>query len=131
MASTFAGLSLFDSGPHRFIEARSGRIVSGPFFSPTSGAFPYSIDEGKRELAVIQTGRLAAATNAALWALIDAIRVQAELPRKGTLIDHHGRSWPNMTMIAFRPGTRIDRGRLFCLAYTVSYLRFDVGGGIT
>lgn len=122
MASTFAGLSLFNSGPHRFALGRVGRLTRAPF---TSGLeLPYTTNEAKRELTILQTGRLIAASNSALWALIDAITAEAELPRTGTLIDHHGRSFANLTLIAFRPDERIDRGRTFSLAYRCTYIRF-------
>jgi len=79
MASTFAGLSLFNSGPHRFAVGRTGRLVRGPF--QTALELPYSTDEGPAELAIVQTGRLVASTSSALWALVDAARAQAELSR--------------------------------------------------
>ncbi len=123
MASTFAGFSLFNSGPHRFIVGRVGRLTRGPFATPTDD--PFTTDEAVRELAIVQTGRLVASSNAALWTLIDAIRTQAELPRTGTLVDHHGRSWTSMTLHRFDPADRIDRGRDYTLAYRALYLRFN------
>lgn len=122
MASAFAGLSLFNSGPHRFVFGPVGRLVRPPF--ATALELPYSVDEGPRELAVLQTGRLVASSTSLLWALADAIQAQAELPRTGTLVDHHGRSWSNLTLWRFQPLTPVDRGRTVSLAYTVRYLRF-------
>lgn len=119
MASTFAGLSLFDSGPHRFGVGRLGRH----FLEPDRGinSAPTTWDRGKAEPTVFQRGRLVAPSDAALTALVDAIRAEAELPRTGTLVDHHGRSWTNMTMLRFEMEDRIDRGRLVSVAYTVLY----------
>lgn len=122
MASTFAGFSLFDSGPHRFIVGRIGRLTRAPFSTPTED--PFTTDEAARELAILQTGRLVASTNAALWALVDAIKSHAELPRTGTLVDHHGRSWTGMTLYRFDPADRIDRGREYSLSYRAVYLKF-------
>lgn len=122
MGSTFGGASYFNSGPHRFIVKRLGRLVQGPF--QTALDLPYSTDRGPAEVAVVQTGRLTATTNAALWALIDAIQTRAENTLAGTLVDHHGRQWSNMRLIAFKPDDRIDRGRVYSVAYQVDYLRF-------
>lgn len=122
MSSTFANLALFNSGPHRFIVGRLGRFTRGPF--STFLELPHTTDDAKRELVITQNGRLAASTNAALWSLADAVQAEAELPRNGTLIDHHGRPWTNMTLISFRPADRIDRGRVYSLAYRATYLRF-------
>lgn len=122
MASTFGGVAYFNSGPHRFVVRRLGRLVQGPFGTPLD--LPYSTDRGPAELAIVQTGRLIAASNAALWTLIDAVQARAESTLAGTLVDHHGRSWANLRMIAFRPDDRIDRGRVFSIRYRVDYLRF-------
>lgn len=122
MSSTFAGKSLFNSGPHRFIVGRLGRLTRGPFQTPLD--LPYTTDEGTRELVILQQGRLVAATNAALWSQIDLIQIEAEATTTGTLIDHHGESWTGLTLIRFEPIKWIDRGRQFSLAYEAIYLRF-------
>jgi hypothetical protein len=119
MASTFAGLSLFDSGPHRFAMERFGRH----YLEPDRGinTAPTTWDREQAEVTIVQRGRLVAGDDAALMALVDAVRAQAELPRTGTLVDHHGRSWASMTMLSFAPGERVDRGRTVSVAYTVLY----------
>lgn len=122
MASTFGGVGYFNSGPHRFIVGRLGRLVQGPFQTPLD--LPYSTDRGPAELRIIQTGRLVASTNAGLWTLIDAIQTRAEGTQAGTLVDHHGRQWMNLRMISFRPDAQIDRGRVYSVRYQVDYLRF-------
>lgn len=122
MSSTYAGKSLFNSGPHRFIIGRIGRLTRGPFSTPLD--FPYTTDEDKRELFIVQQGRLAATSNTSLWTKIDLIQTEAEAITTGTLIDHQGRSWTDMTLIRFTPSTWIDRGRTFSLAYEALYIRF-------
>lgn len=122
MTSTFAGLTLFNSGPHRFTVGRLGRYVRGPF--QTALELPQSTDEGPAELAIIQTGRLVATSSSALWSLVDAIRAQTETPRTGTLIDNTGRSWPGVTLHRFEPEDRLDRGRVWSLGYRALYLDF-------
>ncbi len=119
MSSTFAGFALFDSGPHRFGIGTLGRHYLGPDRGINTS--PTTFDREKAELSIFQRGRLLAASDSALMALIDAIRGHAELPRTGTLVDHHGRSWPNMTMLTFEPEDRIDRGRVVSVGYVVLY----------
>jgi len=58
-----------------------------------------------------------------LWDQVEAVRAQAEIPLTGELIDNNGRSWPDMTLLQFRPDDRVDRGRVISLAYTVHYIR--------
>jgi hypothetical protein len=119
MASSFAGFTLFNSGPHRFAVVALGRH----FLAPDAGvnSQPTTWDRNKLELTIRQRGRLIAASDAALWTLVDAIRTQAELPRTGTLTDHHGRTWASMTLLRFTPEDRIDRGRTVSLGYEALY----------
>jgi len=119
MASTFAGLSLFDSGPHRFSIRGVGRHWLDPDQGQNSAAQTW--DRAVRELQVEQRGRLIGADEADLWSQVDAIRAQAELPRTGTLVDHSGRSWPGLTMLRFEPEDRVDRGRVVSVGYRVVY----------
>lgn len=121
MASTFAGLNLFNSGPHRFTMQPRGRLIAPPLAPPSYPTASTDLDVA--ELNITQTGRLVATSESALWTLIDAIISQVELPRTGTLIDHSGRSWPTMTLHRFTPKGPIDRGRTFSLAYEARYLR--------
>ena len=122
MASTFAGFALFNSGPHRFAPGRLGRLVRGPF--QTALELPYSVDEGVLELVIVQTGRLVAASNGALWALVDAVRTRVEAPTTGTLVDHSGRSWAGLTLYRLELEDRVDKGRVWSVGYRVVYLKF-------
>jgi len=124
MSSTFTGLDLFGSGPHRFVIKPVGML-----FLPPLTADPLQITTDvvtQLELAIIQTGRLVAASDAALWALVDTIEQKVEIPLKGSLVDHSGRSWLNMTMLRFVPDDRIDRGRVVSLSYRVDYIRLAI-----
>lgn len=123
MASSFKGLDLFGSGPHRFAVGRQGQAVTSELFAvpPASG----SRYLGLVELEVTVVGRLVAATDAALWALRDSITAELlDPPDPGTLIDHHGRSWADLSFIGFTPADRTDRGRLVSLAYEARFLKF-------
>src|SRR5215831_11874256 len=92
MASSFKGLDLFGSGPHRFAVGAQGQAVTSELFvvPPASG----SLYHGPVELEVVVAGRLAAADEAGLWSLRDAITAQLlDPPEPGVLIDEHGRGW--------------------------------------
>ncbi len=123
MASTFKNLGLFNSGPHRFALKPQGLSVI-PAWHLNPGA-PGTAILGPLELAVVVTGRLVAASEAALWTLRDAITAQlTNPPQVGTLIDHHGRQWTNMSFILFAEDDRTDRARAVSIAYTATFLRF-------
>ncbi len=123
MASTFAGLALYNSGPHRFVIRSVGRL-----FLPA-----FVIDElqtdtavfGPRELAIIQTGRLVATTDAALWSQVDLIRQHAEAALTGDLVEGSGRTWMDMTLLRFQPDDRVDRGRDVSLGYRADYIELN------
>ncbi|MBL9032496.1 MAG: hypothetical protein JNM80_12425 [Phycisphaerae bacterium] len=125
MASSFKSLNLFGSGPHRFAVGRQGQFVVAEIAlnNPVAG----SRYLGLVELEVIVRGRLVAASDSALWTIRDAITAQLlDPPAPGTLIDHHGRSWADMSFVRFEPGDRTDRGRTVSLAYEARFLRFKV-----
>lgn len=120
MSSSYKSLDLFGSGPHRFAPAREGLFVvpNSSFGSPAPG----STALGVLEREVVVRGRLVAATEGALWALRDAITALLVHPQQpGTLVDHHGRSWPNMTFITFTTADRTDRGRVVSLGYEARF----------
>lgn len=125
MASTFKGLDLFGSGPHRFSVAREGQAMQSELFeNPPAPGTRYI---GLVELRVTITGRLVAASESALWTIRDAITAQLlDPPVPGTLIDHHGRTWTDMSFVRFIPADRTDRGRVRSLAYTARFTRFRV-----
>jgi len=123
MPSSFAGVDLFSSGPHRMMIDRTGRFTLPPFTGPNQEAFTRQF--ARRDLKVIQTGRLIAASDAALWALSDAIQTRAEQPQTGTLIDNQGRAWTAMTMIDYQPLEPFSRGRVVSLPYRIIYIRWQ------
>ena len=123
--SSFKGLNLFGSGPHRFAVGRQGQALTSELFvtPPASG----SLYHGLVELEVIITGTLVAADDSALWALRDAITGQLlDPPEPGTLIDHHAREWEDMSFVRFTPGGPTDRGSVVSLAYEARFLKFRV-----
>ncbi len=123
MGSSFKGLDLFGSGPQRFTLGRQGHLVLTDLsFGITGpGTYPY----GLLELDVLVTGRLVAATDAALWAVRDAIVGAFEtLPTPGTLVDLHARSWTEMSFIRYEEQETVDRGRVVSLGYVATFRRF-------
>lgn len=121
MASTFDGLSLFASGPHRFSLGKIGRYLRFPYAG--DGTLTQIEFETVRELVIVQRGRLVGATPGAVWSLWSTIRALAEQPRTGTLIDHDGVVWGAMTMLEVRHADRMDRGRVASLGYEITYVR--------
>lgn len=122
MPSSFNALDLFGSGPHRFQEGRRGQV----WLEPEQQATATDTTEllGEREVEVVVTGRLVAASEAALWTLRDAIAAQlTDPPTAATLEDQHGHQWSDMSFLDFRPADRIDRGRVFSLAYCAIFRR--------
>jgi len=124
MPSTFKSLPLFNSGPHRFSLGPEGQKLISEF-PPTLASG--SLYLGLLERRVIITGRLIAESEAALWTLRDAITAELlDPPAPGTLTDHHGRSWPDMSFVRFTPSDRTDRARLISLPYTAEFLDLRV-----
>lgn len=120
--STFAGLGLFNSGPHRFAVKAVGAL-----WVPALALDPLQVRVEvfavNLEMQIRQTGRLTALTEPDLWAQVEAIRVRANARTLGTLVDNTGQVWTGMTLLTFRPEEQVDRGRLFSLAYTADYVR--------
>ncbi|MCC6284203.1 MAG: hypothetical protein IT439_02700 [Phycisphaerales bacterium] len=133
MSSSFKGLDLFGSGPHRFAWGRQGQVI---WVDAAHGVpSPYTFATGLQELDIIVRGRLVANTEAGLQSLRAAIIAQLlHPPAPGTLIDHHGFSWPDMSFIRWEEADRTDRGRDVTLAYVATFRRFyfpegEPGGG--
>lgn len=118
MTSTFKGLDLFSSGPHRFQVGRQGRRVVS--LSAVSGdpSVPGTFESGDWEPRVTVRGRLVAQSESQLWTLRDAIAAQAAFEvAPGDLTDHHGRTHTNMKLFHIEWGRQTDRGRLRTIEY--------------
>jgi hypothetical protein len=120
---TIAGQNLFSSGPSRLQLSAAGRV-----WLPPQTAFNTSdvaVDLAKRALRFEQTGRLVASSANALWSQMETIRARAEASLTGTLVSDSGQSWPDMTLVYFRPGEVVSRGRRWSVEYQVTYVRFE------
>ncbi len=65
------------------------------------------------------------ATESELFQRISAIRVEAESKTTGQLLDAGGRVWNDMTMLRFRLGDRVDRGRVLSVSYDIFYAQLS------
>ncbi len=121
--SSYKGVDLFGSGPHRFaVGPRGERVVPNYVLgAPGSGSTP----TGPIEVDVVVRGRLTGSTLSQLWSRRDAIAVQLTSPPvAGTLIDEGGRSWADMSFIGFEEGDRVERGRVWSVAYRAVFRGF-------
>ena len=125
MSSSYKGQDIFGSGPHRFALAPEGLFVASKT-SLNGFPTPGSVALGLLELEVVVTGRLVAPGDDDLWDLRDAITLLAAFPTSpGTLVDHQGRSWSDVTLISFETADRIDRGRVVSVGYVARFRRFE------
>lgn len=127
MPATFAGLSLFGSGPHRIVGTRFGKIWLPPYAGNVNPNGFTNFFE-RREPKLIQTGRLIATTHSALMTFVSAIQTQAEIPRTGTLVEANGHIWTNMTLLQMQLDDRIDRGRTYSVQYELIYVDLNPTG---
>lgn len=127
MPSSFNGVDLFGSGPHRFQEGRRGYLVlpDASSFDPTTRNVAY----GAFELQVYVRGRLVAADDAALWVLRDAVQTSlgtnGPYGPSGDLVDAFGRTWSDMRFTRLEWAEEVDRGRTTSIAYEARFLRFS------
>ena len=123
MPSFFQSTDLFGPGPHRFSLATQGEYILtlariDPF---QSGSSPI----GPLELTVIVRGRLVASSESDLWTRRDAIAAKlTHPPQVGDLVDHHGRTFTDMSFVSFTPADRTDRGRVPSLTFEARFTRF-------
>lgn len=125
MPSSYKSLNLFGSGPHRFHVGPQGlQLVLNVDLGTAAGG---TVNLGLLEWDVFIRGRLIAANDAALWVLRDAITAQiTNPPVPGTLIDHHGRTWTNRSLVKFTSADRTDRGRLVSIGYVAQFRELPV-----
>lgn len=125
MPSTFAGLGLFNSGPHRFQEDVRGYLALSNGLVLGAPGIPGTAVTGRLEPTVLVRGRLIASSESGLWTLRDAIAAvfTAAPGTPGLLVDHAGRQWADMTFVRFDPADRVDRGRVWSLRYEAKFVK--------
>lgn len=123
MSSTFNGIGLFNSGPHRFAAGPQGESMVNNYLigaSPSHG----TTAQGALELDIVVSGRLIATSESALWTLRNAVAAQlTHPPATASLVDHHGHTWTGMSFIEFKEENTTDRGRQWSVAYKALFRR--------
>ena len=123
MATSFKGLNLFGSGPHRVEHAPKGQLVTIDYFGGGSGGG--STAQGLTDPQIIVRGRLVAASESALRTLRDAVVAQLQAtPTSGTLVDHHGRSWTGLSFVTYTEQGPADKGRVWSVSYEAVFQAF-------
>lgn len=123
--SSFKGIDVFGSGPHRFSAGPRGQLLISALsqnqYDPST--FPLGLIE--EEVRV--RGRLVGATQAQLRQRVDgAVAMLVNPPEPGTLIDGHGRAYAGMSFVRFEEHDRTDRGREFSVSYEAVFRRLIV-----
>lgn len=122
MGSSFKGVDYFGSGPHRFVVGKQGRRVVSLSTVAGDPSVPGSFESGDRELRVEVRGRLVSASEPGLWALRDALTLQAAFEvTGGTLIDHHGHEWEDVTLFTVEWAGPVARGRVWSVGYVALF----------
>lgn len=123
--SSFKGQDLFGSGPHRVTVGTRGSFVLSDAAIASPGPNTYPV--GVQELDVVVAGRLTASSESALNTLRDAVVAQLiSPPTAGVLVDQAGRSWADLSFIAYEEQGPVDRGRVRSVAYEARFRRFNV-----
>jgi len=117
MGSSYKGVDLFGSGPHRFVVDRLGRRVVPLSVIADDASVAGTEQFGDLELRVTVRGRLVAADAAALWVLIDAVTASAGDANSGVLDDGAGRQWSAVKLLNFEPSGPIEIGREVSVGY--------------
>lgn len=120
--SSFMGVDLFGSGPHRFEMQPQGQHVVPLGLVAGDPSLPGAASFGDRQLRVGVRGRLVASSASGLQALRDAIGAKArQSAGKGVLADGRGRSWPGMALIEYAEQGPPDHGRAHSIAYHATF----------
>lgn len=122
MPSSFGGVDIFGSGPHRFTLQPQGLEILEASQQTPAGDGPVIL--GTLELRVEVRGRLTGTSEAQLWQRRDAIAALiTDPPQQATLDDGNGRQWEDMSLARFEELGPIDRGRERSLAYRAVFRR--------
>jgi len=116
--SSYAGESLFDSGPCAFRFGPWERAVQRRGFAGIHGEL--ALDLGRRSRPIFQTGRLQAESAGGLHALLDVINARAD-GSENVLVDNHGQSHARVILDRFETTSPICRGRALHCDYEIRY----------
>lgn len=120
MSTSFKGLNLFGSGPHRVEFGPRGHLVTVDFFGGGTGGG--STAQGLSDWTLLVRGRLVSTTESGLRTLRDAVAAQLEAtPTPGTFVDHHGHAWTGLTFVRFAEQGPADAGRAWSIGYEAAF----------
>lgn len=121
MSSSFNGVDLFGSGPHRIKPETMGQQMI-PQSEFSGGVGWYGL--GAVPPVVTVEGRLVGASEAAVRSQLEAIQLQLiTYPTPGPLVNDAGHTWTEMSFGRFVPAGPMEYGRVVSLAYTAWFYR--------
>jgi hypothetical protein len=116
MSTSYKGLNLFGSGPHRVLHGRRGHLVTLDFFSGGSGGG--STAHGLTDWRLVVRGRLVGSSESSLRTVRDAVIAQIQAaPTPGTFLDHHNHAWTGLIFVQYRESGPVEKGRVWSVAY--------------
>ena len=125
MSGTYDGDALSSSGPARWAIRPRGIDSQPTWRTPRNSTHSGTLPSRQLELELVVTGRLVAATEAALWTLREAVADAAVFANgAATLVDDRGRSFPDMWFIEYAEGDRVEKGRVWSVGYTASFRNY-------
>jgi len=117
---TFNGYQLFNSGPSAI---DPGPLESRDALAQSPGSLGSSvINQGTTPQRLTQRGTLVADNAEALQASIDTIQSQVG-SAAATLIDQHGKAWPDCLMQRFEADAFSRLGPRYAADYEITYLQ--------
>lgn len=115
---TYDGKALFESGPATC--EVGGTALRHVEHEPMRGDGVHVIGQGRSGRAIVQHGTLLGDTIDELQAQVAAIEAYVD-GMSHALVDEHGRSWPDVVMLAFEPAAPRRMGVRWRIAYRITY----------
>ena len=121
--SSFDGVDLFGSGPHRASRDRLGQLVVSDFAFGGIGPDGYPV--GLREPVIVVTGRLVGASEAGLRAVRAAVEAKlTDPPQEGDLVTPDGHTYAGYSFVEYDESV-VDRGRVWSVFYRAVFRKFN------
>lgn len=118
--TTFNGLDLFSSGPHRL--EIGGRTLRHVLHQPPGSDGVQLGAQGRSGRAIAQVGDLVADDALQMGQLIDALEATMD-GRPHDLVDEDGVVWSNVVMLSFEPQALTRLGARVRTHYRIQYLQ--------
>lgn len=125
--SSFQGVDLFGSGPHRTVLGTRKQQVVALAAIVQQPDEPGSVSTGDRDWEIVIRGRLVSETAAGLWTLQQAVIARAGFDAgEGRLIDTLGRVWDGVRLVEYEEEERVLPGRVWSVGYTATFRNFQL-----